>query len=247
MTKRVTGRLAAFADRHATLTVAALTSGVIVLRALGVADFKVETALAIVAYDGLPGLLVGTAVLLASAFAPVATTVSLYFAARQRADPRSLSFVIWGAGAATGAVLTLMVTPLLPLLIGLLGLALIVVGEQRRGQRERPRQVRVLNLGLLLMGAGLALFLTARETWWPAERVTHPGGTVVGYVLPASAGWTPILDEHDRSIRFIRPAEIIGRVPCRLDDTPSARGGPTLFALLRQLTGSPIAEPVSCE
>jgi hypothetical protein len=211
-----------FLRAHPAAAAAVLSGALLAARLLSVARFDVNTAAVILQVTGIGTAVAGTALTLLPFMLVVATcalgVVTLVDARVTNMPARWAQFLFW---LCLTAMLFLAAAPLLVLTVAIL-LALATVGWAMRRQNARRTLSNVV-LGsrllrtqatVLAIAVVLAPILLERP-WLPVQALeTEDGDVLVGYLLGESAGRLAVMQDTDRTVRFVDPDDVVERFIC---------------------------------
>ncbi len=206
--------LAAFVLDHASLLITAASTALVAIRAMAVAGFQPETAVALLSSGGLTGLVLATIETALPMVAPAIAILLWTESARFRGSPW-LS-IVWGVSLPIALVVSLGAS-IGYLLLGIaapVGVSLIIA--RRRGDPT----LTPVGLALLLTPAIALALIPSGRPWFPPERITIGAETFTGYVLDESAGWTRVLVDNPRYVRIAASGSITARASCVTQTDP---------------------------
>jgi hypothetical protein len=209
--------LLTLAGKNVAVSLAVLSGVFVVVRLFAVAGWDKDTALALLASAGVANVLLGTAIVLIPAVAPIiAITLLDTGNAYYRVGRRALITVFLGDMCLIASVI---VSPAILLL-----LLAILVGSRLalprlpwfRGRPPRKRRSEdAVAYVVVLLAAYVPLVIMTGSPWLPREVIATGSTTTVGYVTSSDGQWTHVLVDHPRAVVVLDTASITVRSTCR--------------------------------
>jgi hypothetical protein len=236
---------------HVSLGIGAVSSMVIVIRLLSIADFNLETAYAILKSAGTAAVIIGT---LFSSLWAFMCLILLYLLAVYMRSPvhyKEVPKVIRSVGAIAGTVMVITApfffTASLAAIAALTAIAAVSLYALFRNHElvnidksaeiyARAGRIYATILTKILIPAFLIGTLIFTQPWLPSERVTIDNVTRTGYVLDVNETTMTFLQETSRKIEYIpiKDRTVYRQVCRRYGEAKSSLDKP-LFAAIFQV------------
>jgi hypothetical protein len=214
------------------VAIAAFTGGLVVMRLLTVADYRIDVALAMLTSAGVANVVIGSAVSVLPWVLPLATIA--FFTLQRDYHRAGRRAVLSQTAAIWAGFFALLITPVVLLAIFIVGSVvqqLLMRRRQRQGPVSEPRSETLSGYAATMGVFGFIYLVSLTTPWLPPETIVSNGATTVGYVTDSDSRWTHVLTYQPRVVLIFETSAIAAsRTTCTFAPTP-------LGATLRDLIG----------